>query len=680
MNFFEHQDDARRNTKKLVFLFIAAVLALLVITNLTVAAVMWSFDSGIFQQQAAYNQSVADGNLHPEMVDSFITYLSPERMALISVAVVGTILLVIFLKRLGLSGGGKRVAESLGAVKIKQNTDNLDEQKILNVVEEMALASGLPVPPVYILEEAGINAFAAGFSASDAVIGISRGSIQQLNRDQLQGVVAHEFSHVLNGDMRLNLNLIAVLAGILFIGHAGWFIVRAFGYSRYRRSSSSRDSGSALVFAGFALVVVGFIGAFFGNLIKAAVSRQREFLADASAVQFTRNPEGIAGALKMIGGSVYGSQLEANHAEEMSHLFFGNALPSKSLSASFSSLFATHPPLEERISRIDPHWDGRFMKAAPVKTQSSESASGHHSAAGVMGLAAGSAGALGGAARVGGNKSVLSASIEKVGEPDEQSVRHVHEWLEVLDPKIKQAAKSPDSARAIVYLLLLNTDKKSRQTQWKYLQAEEIRSVAESMVSLLKGVEEHGKEHRLDLIELLVPALKEMTADEYKLFLKHIVFLVKADGQIELFEWLLHTLLLHYLKPTFEKVPPVTAKYRQLKKLRNECRFLLSHLTYIGNEAGQQQLDIVFDKGFGQLDLGGSTLMNKSDLNLQDVNNAIFHFSRLYPLVKPKLLKACAECIQADNVVTLEQLEMLRLIAALLECPMPAMEISDVSL
>ena len=258
-----------------------------------------------------------------------------------------------------LSGGGHTVAELLGGRLLHPDTRDADERRVLNVVEEMAIASGSPVPPVYLLEkERGINAFAAGYTPDDAVIGVTRGCIQTLSRDELQGVMAHEFSHILNGDMRLNIRLMGVLFGILLIGIAGWILFRSTLYSGMR-ASDDRKGGNPLPLIGLALYVIGYVGVFFGRLIQAAVSRQREYLADASAVQFTRNPEGIAGALKKIGAIAEGSKLETPEAGEAAHMYFGDGV-----GGAWLSLMATHPPLADRIRRVDPSFDGDFSKVS----------------------------------------------------------------------------------------------------------------------------------------------------------------------------------------------------------------------------------------------------------------------------------------------------------------------------
>ena len=322
MNFFEHQDQARQNTKQLMGLFGLAIAGMILSIYAVVVLTL-------------LNDSVG-GWWQPEVL--FVVSLG-------TLAVVGS---GSGYKILQLRQGGKAVAQSLGGRLVDLQTRDANEQALLNVVEEIAIASGTPIPAVYLLQhEPGINAFAAGYTPNDAVIGVTRGCLEKLDRDELQGVIAHEFSHILNGDMRLNIQLIGVLQGILLIYIIGRVLLRSAGSSRGR---SGRGKGNGVVFIGLALMAIGGIGLLCGRLIKSAVSRQREFLADSSAVQFTRNPSGISSALKKLGGYIEGSRIDSPKAEEASHLFFGNALnPSDFL----NGLFATHPPLGERIQRLD---------------------------------------------------------------------------------------------------------------------------------------------------------------------------------------------------------------------------------------------------------------------------------------------------------------------------------------
>lgn len=339
VNFFEHQQQAKRNTGLLVVLFFLAFTLIIGFVAVVTAAIF----GGIAVQQNGDYQ------------------FSWQPIAWVVLIVGGGILTAMLVKWLSLKPGGHVVAESLGGVRIEPNSTDPLERRILNVVEEMAIAANMPVPAVYLLpNEANINAFAAGYESKDAVIGLTRGAVETFSREQLQAVVAHEFSHILNGDMRLNIRLIAALAGILLIAHVGRMFLHSARFSTSRR----RGNGNALPLIGLALFIIGYIGVFFGNIIKAAVSRQREYLADAAAVQFTRNPEALSGALQQIGAREYGSKIGHANADETAHLFFGQAL------SSWFTLMATHPPLDKRIKRIQPNWNGRYPKPKKAMVQS----------------------------------------------------------------------------------------------------------------------------------------------------------------------------------------------------------------------------------------------------------------------------------------------------------------------
>ncbi len=403
-DFFERQSTARRNTKWLIWTFSLSVIAILVTTFVATTIAVGAAEDGP-------NGFAPKGNF-PWQIPGVAT-----------VGALGLIAGGSLFKIAQLSGGGTGVAERLGGRRIYPNSLEPNERRLLNVVEEMALASGVPVPPVFLMkDEEGINAFAAGFSPSDAVIGVTRGCVEQLSRDQLQGVIAHEFSHILNGDMRLNLRMIGVLYGIMLMGLVGRELLR-FASFRGRRSQKN-DPTIYFLLIGLAMLVLGFLGMFLGNLIKAAISRQREFLADASAVQFTRNPEGIAGALKRIGGAVSGSMLTNPRAAELSHMYFSSGV---------SSLFATHPPLAERIRRLDARWDGKFP---PPLT-----------AAAIKGLAGGdAAGFLGEEAalfRPQVSVDVVRHAADQIGSPQEVHRRYAEELVAAMPPPVVDAAHEP---------------------------------------------------------------------------------------------------------------------------------------------------------------------------------------------------------------------------------------------
>lgn len=341
MDFFSHQDIARRKTGLLIGLMVLAVASMIAITVVAVVLTLAFFDG-----------QVPAGTALPDRLSYAWSLLDARMAGTIAAGVCGLVGLGSLFKRFQLRAGGQAVAASLGARQLMNHgTADPAERQLMNIVQEMALAAGMPTPGVYVMEDDAINAFAAGHTPQDAVIGVTRGCMNKLDREALQGVIAHEFSHIAHGDMRMNLRLVAMLHGILLIGLAGYYLLRV---APLRRRSSSKDN-SALIMLVIALVliVIGFAGTFFGNMIKAAISRQREYLADASAVQYTRNPNGITKALKQIGADTAGTRLAATHAPDFSHMFFGEAV-----GATLGSLLSTHPPIKARIYRLDPQWDG----------------------------------------------------------------------------------------------------------------------------------------------------------------------------------------------------------------------------------------------------------------------------------------------------------------------------------
>ena len=290
------------------------------------------------------------------------TLWHPELFQVVVSVVLIIVALGSLIKAVKLRKGGKAIALALGGRALIAPATNPDERELQNIVEEMSIASGVPVPAIYVLDrEPGINAFAAGFRPEDAVIGVTKGAMQLLTRDELQGVIAHEFSHILNGDMRLNLRLVAWLQGILWIAIAGQGLLQVARHCMRWKSGGDEvnKAGLGLFFFGSLTGIIvyglGSVGLFFGHLIKSAVARQREFLADAAAVQFTRNPMGLANALKKIGGLAHGSRIRSPLAEEASHMFFGNGL-----AKSWFGIFSTHPSLKKRIKLLDSNFDGRF--------------------------------------------------------------------------------------------------------------------------------------------------------------------------------------------------------------------------------------------------------------------------------------------------------------------------------
>lgn len=557
-----------------------------------------------------------------------------------------------------LSEGGHTVAQLLGGRPVNPNSTDPKERRVLNVVEEMAIAAGLPVPTVYLLErEEGINAFAAGFTPRDTVLGVTRGTVEILNRDELQGVVAHEFSHIFNGDMSLNLRLMGVLHGILLIALVGYFILR----STVRASSSSRKGGAvpALPLLGLVLLVIGYIGVFFGRLIKSAVSRQREFLADASAVQFTRNPEGIGGALKKIGGLSMGSLIMSPHAEQASHFFFSDGKLGKIRNA-FSGIthfafLTTHPPLAERIRRVDPRWDGVYPEVKPLSQ-----------AAWSGGAAAPKA--IETEPRL--FKLLPGALTALVGRIDQAHLEYARALLARIPERVIQAVRDPSGARAVVLALLASHDPKVRQKQMEGLRTSAEDLLARETPELAALLEKSPREVRLPLVDLALPALRRLSPAQHHEFMECVTSFIHADQQIDLFEYTLMHVLGRHLAPTFDRARPPAVEFYALTPVRKECAIVLSAAAHAG-----QTDPAAADRAFaeGAKELGGLPLsfVPRTEAGLVGVRDSLYKLDRLAPRLKKDLMRALIAIVAYDGKVTVSEGEVLRAIADALGLPMP---------
>lgn len=641
MNFFESQDDARKKTGQLIILFVLAVIVLVVLTNLIVMLALG------FMQTNTVSLSVG-----LEVVNAKVFWTVS---AIVIMVIAGASLTRIA----NLSSGGEQVAQMMGGKLLSNETNAFEERQLLNVVAEMAIASGTPVPPVYLIEEQGINAFAAGFSTSDAVIGITRGAIETLNRKELQGVIAHEFSHILNGDMRLNIRLIGILYGILVIGLIGHFLLRSGAYSSYGYRRSRNNSGGAMLALGAGLIAVGYAGSFFGNMIKSAVSRQREFLADASAVQFTRDPEGIGHALMQIGASQAGSVLENPHAEEISHCLFSNGIKS-----SIASLFSTHPPLSLRIKRLLPSWDGTYpvarSKAQTQATGREQSASNRASSVAAVSVVSHVAGAV----------DIKS----QAGRPTPDHVHYAKDVLQHIPEQVFAAVNLPYGARAAMYYLLLNSDPAVRRDQLDYLGKKADPSVFELTGTLYENCGDLKEQYRLPLVDLALPVLRQLSTEQYNVFRHNINMLIAVDGRQNLFEWILQRILLSHLDTVFGIKHDKQKTMRSFAEVKYACRTLLSVLVYTDHQ-GNSSHEEIFSRAASSLGLT-IQLADEDTLSLTDLDEAVEKLRALMPLKKPQLLKACVLCITGDNIITPKEAELFRAISESLDCPMPPLLIN----
>ena len=661
MNFFERQEEARRSTRKLVVLFVLAVFLIVMAVYLAVAlALTWAEDS----------VSVDPWNL---------TVLGWVAAFTLTVIVVGSLYKIAALR-----SGGQAVGRLLGGRPLQPNTRDFKERRLLNVVEEMALASGLAVPTVYVLDqEKGINAFAAGFGPGDTVIGVTRGCLDLLSRDELQGVIGHEFSHALNGDMRLNLRLMGLLHGILVIAMIGYWILRTTSGGSSSSSSSSGSSkksgGNQLAFLGLAFMVIGGIGVFFGRLIKSAVSRQREFLGDAAAVQFTRNPSSIAGALKKIGGLAAGSRIVNSHAEEASHLFFGNGM-GKGFSVKLDDMLATHPPLADRIKRIEPDFDGKLPAVdAGAVSQAQQLAAKEEEETGglVPGLAPRRAAPAPAPApppaaaprTVDVDPGTIAASV---GTLDQAHLELASSFLARLPPALRDAARDPSGACATIFGLLLDRDPALRRRQLDELQSAVDAPIHEETVKLGPALDQCPVDARLPLVDLALPALRRLSEPQYRVFRAAVERLIAADAKLSLFEFTLQRILLRHLEPHFHPSRPPAVVYGSLRPVSRQASLLLSILAHAG-QAQSERAAQAFATGAGHLSdtRAVATLLPFEQCGLADLDRALAALVQAAPAMKQKLLEACTATIAFDKRVTIQEGELLRAISDSLDCPMP---------
>lgn len=634
MNFFQQQRQAKRRSVLLVILMGLAVLSLILMSCLLMTLPV----------------SDGDGNTVMDLE------LSWEMFTAVSVVVTSIVLVGGLVKYGELSAGGKVVARRLGGRLINHSAQTLEEQRLVNVVEEMALASGTVVPSVYLLPDLGINAFAAGFTAQDAVIGVTQGAITLLSRDELQGVIAHEFSHIYNGDMRLNTRLVAIVHGILVIGLTGSFILR--GMDDVRRSPVNRTQPAILtVMFGTVLCIVGYGGTVFGNLIKAAVSRQREFLADATAVQYTRDPQSIAGALKKIGGYALGAKINAARAAEFSHLYFGSG------TSSFD-LMSSHPDLSERIRRIDASWDGTFVKIAAPPQDSMV-------ARAVLPVPDAFSGVPDTAMSVVYDMNAVQASVAAIGAPRAEHLIEARRVLEKIPQKLKLAARSTDSAQALVYGLLLSRSDSLRALQLSLLES----SLDRTLFNILNAMREHlsllNPGLRLPLLDLLIPSLKRLGKKPFATMKQNMNLLIDADNETELLEWT----LLRIVERNVEGAPAVQFKFG-LFQCAEQLLVLLNAMARAGQQNQQVALQALHFAWEGLPFKRPSELPVELE-DLQGLEAAIKRLRHLMPEERPALLNAMTRCVMHDGVITVAEAELFRAVADLLDCPLPPFLITE---
>ena len=639
MNFFEAQDKARRNTLWLIVLFVLAVAGLILLTNFFLLSILVYVKT---------KQIVVS----PEML---YYYYSWKEFTIVSVGVCLLILGGSSYKALSLSGGGPTVAEMLGGRLVSHATTDLQQRQLLNVVEEMAIAAGMPIPQVYLLSDTSINAFAAGISPANAVIGITEGTLRRLSREELQGVIAHEFSHIANGDMRLNIRLIGLLHGILLIGLIGYFLVRSLRFAGRSRSSKGGAGLLAIAALGIGLMIIGYAGSFFGQWIKAIVSRQREYLADSSAVQFTRNQDGIAGALKKIGGSAVGSYISSPSAPEYSHAYFVNGL-----NFFLQPWFATHPPLEKRIRRIEPRWDGEYLKSEIIKPAAPEPAKAQPSAAEKLAMTA----------------AVLSSAEEAIGQVgtlNEENIEYVRQLIIATPLLLREAAQDAYSARLLIYaaLVQLQKDKTAAMAVVARYADPDMQALVEKYLPEIEALEDKFK---FPLLELGINALRELSPNQFVQFKAALESIIASDKSVNLREWIVQRFVLQQLDQHFGFRKPPKARVASLDAVGEEVGALLSLIAWIEHRKADNAA-AAFAAGAAEAGLPNLELLSAKTFKLELLDRSLDRLMQLRPLVKPRLLKACVALIMHDGKATTRGIELVRTISTCLDCPMPPMRV-----
>ena len=665
MNFFEHQELARRNSQRLIVLFVLAVIAIVVAVNVAATVLYHAFVLPTGMRWAA-----------AQLPNGF--YVTN------TVVVLGLILGGTWLETNRLKAGGAVVAQMVGAREVDTSTRDMLDRRLVNVVEEMAIASGVPMPRVFVMDnENSINAFAAGHSINDAVVAVTRGTLTRLSRDELQGVIAHEFSHILNGDMKLNLRLIGVLYGLLIVALAGRFLLELGGRSR----GGSRSSGSAIAVifaAGLTLWILGYIGVFFGRLIKAGVSRQREFLADASAVQFTRNPEGIGGALRRIAGlsqeTGLGTRIEHPQAESLSHLFLGAARPSF-----VRGIFATHPPLDERLRRIY----GRRVEALPAPENAVSLALGGLAPAPMQpprspiefipsstALAATpglprSASPVSGLVEPAASVATASAVAAKLtGDIGTVRPRHrdfaLDESQQALLQSLRRAASDGTRAQLLVLALLVDEDRELRGQQRALISEAYGTEAAQIADACHEQVQRLPPGARQPLADVAMPALRRLPAEAREALLRTAHLLIAADGRLTVQEFLLFTLLKRRLGRDAGRAVPVN--FNSLAPLAQDAALVLSLVAAVRLPARPEH---AFNAGALQVRDAELTFVTPASLKLDAVAAALDRLNQLAPLAKPQLIKAATAVAFVDDETSWKAASSLRMICAALDAPLP---------
>jgi Zn-dependent protease with chaperone function len=640
MDFFARQAATRRQSRWMVFLFLVAVVAIVIAIDFVVVTAV------------AILSVKDDGGLLASQDMSLTRY--PLVIGFSTIVVLGVIGISSVARTVSLAAGGGKVAEQLGGTRVGADTTDLLKKRLRNVVEEMAIASGVPVPQVYVLErEAGINAFAAGYSPANAAITVTRGALVNLNRDELQGVIAHEFSHVLNGDMRISTRLIGLLFGLTVIAMIARTILR-FG----PRSSGSRKGGGGIAVIYVAALVVlalGWIGLFFGRLIQAAVSRNRESLADASAVQFTRDPNGLRNALVKIGALGIGSRFSDADAEEVAHLLFAEGVP---------RAFATHPPLLERIRALDPAFQPSEFEAARRRMNEERATAGEEDTARTI-PAADRAQQL----QQGAVALAPAAIAQLVGRPGTDHMVQAQEILASLPASFERAARQPAQSAALFIALAIDVAPEARELQLAYVREQFSVEFLDAVKAMLEEVDALAPVQRMPALLQVFAALSQLGRAERVDLLRCLNGLLMRENQTSAFAYALRKLAQMQLQDNLDPRRRA-AGYLSAQGARDDLHVLFSALAIQGTE-DETAARSAYEAGMEVLLPGMHPTFARLAHWPPRLDQALTRIDRLQPAAKSLLVKALVLTIAHDGRMTVAESELLRAICAVLHCPLP---------
>lgn len=676
-DFFAKQSYERQRTRRLVLLLLLAVTTVVAVTDLVVTlGVTLLFD--------AYHLPWL---FHPLWMTAILVAMT----------------LSALWRQFQLRGGGESVAKMVGARQLMRHVESLEERRLLNIVDEMAIASGVVVPSVWVMDgEAAINAFAAGYSPNQAVIVVTHGMLTQLSREELQAVIGHEFSHILNGDMRLNVRLIGILAGLAVIGQGGkggiglllaipamflgvigffsfkimdWFGERLKGWRAiiwlpvffivasplmllmlgllYVMVMGDILGGKIVLLLSALIVVLGYVGAIFGRLIRAAVSRQREFLADASAVQFTRNPDGLVSALERM-RRVDGSLINNALAGEMSHMFFSEAIST----LFFENWFATHPSIEERLTRLTGHAPEPLPEKSPETVQSKQRKTRSVPQAAAAGL---------GVAQPQAKGSTAKTTPLPTGTATPQHMEQAVRLIAAMPPSLRQLINTPQGARTAVYAYLLSPDTQTRAIQAMALSETDDAAVMVNLDDLIARLRELGAAARLPVLCMATPALRQMDQPARDIFLLTVNKLVTADSQVSLDEFVISTILRRQLSPTSSGTDRV--QHRDLKSVKADAWLLLASIAGAGGSEPATQINALA-RGAARLGFSEES-PTVARFDAAALSSALDRLRQLKPLKKHDLMLACVETASTDGQLQVAEVELLRSIAMAMDGPLP---------